>query len=145
MKIYEQLGVRLTYHLGANTLDVEVKTPNGPGTKTRSAEYVRNTGVRGGNFSITLKNAFAIIYELTIEADWGRANGGMPRVASPSIQSPFAYGLAAKGSRSRAVVGCPTASSRHGTRLTENDTHTKRSDAGDRMKCLNGTGRHPCE
>ena len=48
MKIYEQLGVRLTYHLGANTLDVEVKTPNGPGTKTRSAEYVRNAGVRGG-------------------------------------------------------------------------------------------------
>lgn len=48
IRIYEQLGLRLTYNLGANTVDVDVETLNGPGIETRSAEYVRNSCVRGG-------------------------------------------------------------------------------------------------
>jgi site-specific DNA recombinase len=48
IRIYEQLGLRLTYNLGANAVDVDVKTLNGPGVEARSEEYVRNAGVRGG-------------------------------------------------------------------------------------------------
>ena len=48
MKIYEQLGLRLTYNPGANTVDVEVEALNGPGIETRSVDYVRNSCVRGG-------------------------------------------------------------------------------------------------
>lgn len=70
MKIYEQLGIRLTHHLGANTLDVEVETPNGPGIKTRSAEHVRNAGVRGRTFSIIREKNYTIATDLPIETDW---------------------------------------------------------------------------
>ena len=48
IRIYEQLGLRLTYNHGANAVDVELETLNGPGIEARSAEYVRNSSVRGG-------------------------------------------------------------------------------------------------
>lgn len=47
IKIYEQLGLRLTFNLGANAIDVELETLNGPGIEARSGEYVRNSSVRG--------------------------------------------------------------------------------------------------
>lgn len=48
IKIYEQLGLKLTYNPGANAVDVELETLSGPGIEDRSAEYVRNSSVRGG-------------------------------------------------------------------------------------------------
>ena len=48
MKIYEQLGLRLTYHPSANTLDVELETQHGPDLRSRPERHVPNVGVRGG-------------------------------------------------------------------------------------------------
>lgn len=48
MKIYQQLGLRLTYDINANALDVELETANGPGLRTRPECHVPNVSVRGG-------------------------------------------------------------------------------------------------
>jgi len=48
MRIYAELGLRLTYNLGANAVDVELEKLNGPSLEARSADYVRKDRVRGG-------------------------------------------------------------------------------------------------
>ncbi|WP_143765298.1 hypothetical protein [Catenulispora acidiphila] len=54
--IYEQLGLRLTCNHGANAVDVELETLNGPGMEARSGEYVHNSSVRRAFDSITPRN-----------------------------------------------------------------------------------------
>ena len=56
MKIYKELGLHLTYNLGANVVDVELKTLNGPGFESRSADYVHNSCARGASYPITPRN-----------------------------------------------------------------------------------------
>lgn len=64
MKIYEALGLRLTYNLSANAVDVEVEKLNGPGLQARSADYVRNTCARRGSRTISPPNPWAFCDDL---------------------------------------------------------------------------------
>jgi hypothetical protein len=64
IKIYEQLGLKLTYNPGANAVDVELETLSGPGIEDRSAEYVRNSCARGGFDPITPRNPWVFCDDL---------------------------------------------------------------------------------
>jgi len=72
-KIYERLGLRLTYQLSADTLDVALEAPKRPGMIARPEYYVPYAGVRGAIDTTTPRNSWPIATDLQLARHSGSA------------------------------------------------------------------------